>query len=114
MDERQAVEALEAAAAAVLALKTEKDPDGRKAIWFYDNCVCNALRQYVSAERSDRRDEYLIIQKHARKIDSYKVIAHDSNGWTSYRYVAAVLDTFIAWSTPGFGDAKQYNDIYCS
>ena len=64
-------------------------------------------------------NEYrLNMHEESRRDGNYSVCMytskHDSNGWTSYRYVAAVLDTFIAWSTPGFGDAKQYNDIYCS
>jgi hypothetical protein len=95
-------EALEAAAKAAAAEKAEKDHD---ATYMYDRCVNEALKPFMPEGKAECRAFLVEVQKLARARDAVRQFG---SPWTGHTIVAAVLDTWIAYMTDGFAEARRF------
>lgn len=93
-------EALEAAQTVAAA---EKVAHNHSAIWGYDKPVMAALAPFLPEDRVERRALLVAIQDMARAKDPTPF----GGEWTGYTIVANLLDSPIAWLTPGFAEARR-------
>lgn len=109
-------EAMEAAAAAAQIVKDTKNPS---ASWHYENCVHEALKPFTPArDKATAAENNVITRAFYVEIEKAARFADKDRGygvpWTGYTAVAAVLSSTIAWLTPGFAEARRYNNLYGS
>ena len=119
IDHKVIEQAMEAAASAAAAQKLAFDAiphvpgKGHRgsAIWDYDKCLDDALRPFVPDDKNERREFYVAVLDLAYMADRGREYA---TPWTGYTIVGAALSSKIAWLTPGFAEARAYNNLYGS
>jgi hypothetical protein len=99
--------------AAWVAAEAEQAARNHSATYNYEKCVVEAIKPFIAhlTDKQDRRAAYVEIQKLARKSDASRPFGEK---WTGFTIVGAVLDSRIAWLTPGFAEARAYNNLYGS
>jgi len=105
-------EILDLAAAATAERMTRK----YDAIWDFDRCVEGAINEHLPADRQERRALLVRLEEMCRIKDQElgETSCSKTGKWNRYSCVAGCLSIKIAYLTPGFAEAKRFNDIYGS
>lgn len=89
----------------------EREAHRWKDTWRYEKPVMAALDPYMTGmDKSEKRAFLVLVEKEARRTSTRKW----GEEWDGPQFVAAVLGGVIAYLTPGFLEAKRYNDLYGS
>ena len=88
---------------------TLHNPCGSSSV--YDRHITGALASFLPGDRTEAREFIQRVRDAARKADTGRPLTAK---WTPYTYIAVCLDTKAAWMTPGFTEARAYNNLYGS
>lgn len=72
------------------------------SLWKYEKPTMEALKPFLPEDRVERRAFMVELQKEARGLDVNRT------KWTGFTVVANLLDSFIAYLTPGFVEARKW------